>query len=106
MNYRHVILGIVVCFFAGCTWVSLAPKAGQVKVLSTTEAAGCTQIGVTTVSLLDRIIGIRRDKEKVAAELRILGRNSASEMGGNAIVPAAPVKRGEQTFTVYRCEDR
>jgi hypothetical protein len=106
MNYRHVILGIVICSLAGCTWVSLAPKAEQVKVLSTTEVASCTQIGVTTVSLVDRIIGIRRDRKKVAAELRILGRNSASEMGGNAIMPASPVKHGEQTFTVYRCEDR
>ena len=89
---------------SGCTWVKPTPGGDQVRVASgPTEVAGCQKIGVTTVSLLDRVSFYKRKQEKVEDELSVLGRNSAAEMGGDTILPASEVFQGERRFAVYRC---
>jgi hypothetical protein len=89
---------------SGCTWVKPTPGGNQVRVASGPgEVAGCQKIGVTTVSLLDRVSFYKRKPEKVEDELSVLGRNSAAEMGGDTILPVSEVFQGERRFAVYRC---
>ena len=96
------VLGIFL--ISGCTWVKPTPGGDRVWVAaSAAEVAGCKEIGKTTVSLLDRISYYQRDPKKVEAELFILGRNSAAEMGGDTILPVSDIFQGERRFTVYRC---
>ena len=99
---------MVVNFFllAGCTWVHVSPPGEMVRVLSAAEVAGCEKVGVTTVSLLAEVVGVKRSQRKVATELETLGRNSGAEMGGDTIVPVSDIINGEQTFDVYRCLER
>lgn len=99
------ILMLSVLLLSGCTWVHLSPQGEQVRVVSEAKVADCKKIGVTTVSVMAKIGGVRRNKTIVAEELATLGRNSASEMGGDTIVPASEITGGEQSFDVYRCSN-
>ena len=104
-NYLVMII-ISILLFAGCTWVHISPSGEKVRVVSSAEIVGCEKIGVTTVSLLEEIAGIKRSQRKVATELETLGRNSGAEMGGDTIFPASEIIKGEQSFDVYRCLGR
>ena len=104
-KYLAMIM-ISTLLLAGCTWVHISPLGEKVRVVSAAEIAGCEKIGVTSVSLLAEIAGIKRSQIKVATELETLGRNSGAEMGGDTIVPVSDILNGEQTFDVYRCLGR
>ncbi|HHO48783.1 MAG TPA: DUF4156 domain-containing protein [Desulfobacteraceae bacterium] len=97
-----VLLGILL--LGGCTWVKPTPGGNQVRLASgPTEIVGCMKLGNTTVSLVDKVGYFQRSRQKVEAELSILGRNSAAEMGGDTILPISEVYEGERSFAVYRC---
>jgi hypothetical protein len=98
-----VLIMINILLLSGCTWIHISPSGEKVRAVSSAEIAGCEKIGVTTVSLLAKIVGIKRSQRKVARELETLGRNSGAEMGGDTIVPVSDIINGEQTFEVYRC---
>jgi len=105
--YKYLLVTMTgILLFAGCTWVRLTPGGEEVRVVSAAETVECKKLGQTTVSLLAKVVGIKRSAKKVAAELLTLGRNSGAEMGGDTIVPASEITGGEQSFDVYRCTDR
>lgn len=105
MNRNLVFSGLMsLVLLGGCTWVHVTSDGVKVRVVEASEVAACTRLGETTVSLkADLVAGIQRNKSKVEGELQTLGRNSAAEMGGDAIVPASEIENGEQRFDVYRC---
>lgn len=88
---------------SGCAWVKTTPEGEKVRVLDANEVATCKELGNTTVSLVDKIAGIDRSRQKVEDELRILARNSAAKIGGDTVVPISEVSDGQQRFAVYRC---
>ncbi len=95
---------IALLTLASCSWVSLTRQGDNVRVVSVSDVKGCKTLGQTKVSLRDYILdGVKRDENKVARELTILGRNSAAEMGGDTMTPATEVINGSQSFDVYRC---
>lgn len=100
---RRVTLLLAVLLPAACTWVKLDPAGERVQVLSTATVAQCERIGKTTVSTLARVLGLRRYEESMQDELNTLARNSAAELGGDAVVPLSPIEDGRQIFAVYRC---
>lgn len=88
---------------AACTWVKPTPEGEKVQVLTADEAKSCIDIGKTTASLMAKVAGIERSQTKVKYELLTLARNSAANMGGNAIVPVTEIVDGKQSFRVYKC---
>lgn len=95
---------IIMVAVSSCTWVKLSHNGDNVRVVSLSEVQGCKSIGQTKVSVRDTFVGdLKRDEGKVARELMTLGRNSASEMGGDTITVASEVINGERSFNVYRC---
>lgn len=88
---------------SGCSWVKLTAEGEKVRVLSADEVATCTKKGETTVSLRDKVAGVKRGAEKVKTELEALARNSAPDLGGDTVVATSEIADGKQTFTVYRC---
>lgn len=87
----------------GCTWVETTSQGEKVRIATTKEVAACKRLGKTTVSLVAKIAGIERNKQKVKSELETLARNSAADMGGNAVVAETEPEDGKQTFGVYEC---
>lgn len=103
-----VLRGWVAALLAGlvlgaCTWVELTPEGEKVVVLSESEVAGCKRVGQTVVMLRDSVAGFKRSPEKVRQELNTLARNSAVEIGGDAVVAQGEPEDGRQTFSVYDC---
>lgn len=100
----RIVSVIVLLAATGCSWVSLTRNGDNVRVVSASEVRGCKNIGQTTVSLRDTLVGeIKRNPHAVARELATLGRNSAAEMGGDTIISASEITNGNQSFTVYKC---
>ncbi len=99
---RLIVLALVVGLSA-CTWVKLTPEGESVRVATVAEVAKCQRVGSTTVSLVDRVAGIERNREKVQQELYRLARNSAADVKGDTVVPLGEPKDGRQHFDVYRC---
>lgn len=87
----------------GCTWVEVTEAGYKVAVISPEEAANCERLGETRAEVLDNVGPIPRSEEKVQEELIALAKNSAGEMGGNAIVPEGNPLVGAQRFSIYNC---
>ena len=94
---------VLAALLAGCTWVKPTPEGEKVVVLSAAEVKNCKRLGHTTVSVLSKVAGLDRHQEKVEKELKTLARNTAAEIGGDAVVPEGEIKDGQQRFGVYRC---
>jgi len=94
---------LAILAIAGCTWIKPSPGAEGVRVLGAGDVSACQKLGDTTVSLLHKVAGINRSEKKVRTELETMARNSAAEVGGDAVVATSPVADGEQSFDVYQC---
>ncbi len=95
--------GLLLLALAGCTWVKTTPDGEKVRVLEPHEVTSCKRIGKTIATGKASVAGIERNQKKVAKELRTLARNSAAEIGGDTVVPAAEIEGDSQVFAVYRC---
>ena len=101
---RASIAGLAVALLlSACTWVNLTPEGEKVVVLTAEEVVGCKHVGQTVVMLRDTVAGFKRSPERVQQELNTLARNSAVEIGGDAVVPQGEPEDGKQTFAVYDC---
>ena len=87
----------------GCAWVDLKPAGEKVRILSAQEVGRCKELGRVSAATAAKIGFIARGRGTVQEEVDRLARNHAGEMGGDAIVPSAPLIEGEQPFKVYRC---
>ena len=87
----------------GCAWVKPTPEGAQVQVSDAQKVKHCRELGNTTVSLLDKIAGVERNRQTVEEELQILARNSAASIGGDTVVPISDSNDGKQQFTIYQC---
>jgi hypothetical protein len=101
----RVVLSAVICavLLSGCSFVTLSEKGEKVIVANQYELGGCERIGSTIVSVKDSVAGIDRSIEKMDAELAILARNSASDIGGDTVVREERLADGKQRFGVYKC---
>ncbi|MEE2729440.1 DUF4156 domain-containing protein [Ketobacter sp.] len=88
---------------AGCSWVDLDPKAENVLLLKPFQTKQCEQIRRTTSQVLDKVWFVNRNQEKMADELATLARNTAVEIGGNAVVADSEISEGKQAFIILNC---
>lgn len=104
---RTWILSTLLLSFAlmGCQHVSLDPEGDSVRRLGAQEAPACERVGTTHVEVLSKILFVGRSQSKMDEELTTLARNSAANLGGNAVIAEGVQKDGKQTFGVYRCPD-
>lgn len=98
-----VIALVAAVELTACSWVDLTPEGRGVEVLKTEQAAGCRQVGTTNVMVVDRIAGLPRSYGKMHDELERLARNSAPDLGGNAVVPISDIREGRQRYAVFDC---
>ncbi len=90
---------------SGCAFVKKTQGGKKVRVLTTEEVQTCRKLGRTSTSVLAKVAGVDRPIETVSQELETVGRNSASDMGGDTIVPESDIVDGKRTFGVYKCVD-
>lgn len=88
---------------SSCATVSLTEGAKKVRVLEPDEVSSCKELGKTNTSVTATALWMSRPPETIAQELASIGRNSASNMGGDTIVPLTVIAEGRQTFVIYKC---
>ncbi len=88
---------------SACTWVKLSDAGKNVDVRRSTGVGNCKSLGTLSVSGIDKITGISRNKNKVETELLSQARNDAASMGANVIVPLEQPVEGNQQFKMYHC---
>ncbi len=103
MRKMGLILVLLIGALSACTWVEHTDAGQSVRLVSYDQVGQCKKLGRATVSVLDKVGFVSRAKDKVEVELQTLARNSAAEMGGDSIVAAGAISRGEQPFDVYQC---
>jgi hypothetical protein len=86
-----------------CTWVDLDEAAQDVILIDANQAATCKIVGSAASVSADKVGLLNRKDAKVAVEVLTLAKNSAAEMGGNAVSATDDLKDGKQTFNVYLC---
>lgn len=100
----NALLGVTLALgLSACSFIEVSESAEAVKLASDYEVSGCQKLGFTRTQVLAKIGFIARDSETMTAELADLARNEAAAMGGDTIVPQAPVKDGAMVFDIYRC---
>ena len=106
MNNHKVRLALVTGMamsVVGCATVSLSSGGEKIRVLGPDEISSCRELGKTNTSVTATALGVPRPPETIAIELESIGRNSASNMKGDTIVPLTVINEGKQTFIVYKC---
>jgi len=100
---RIVLLAGLALTAGACTWVETRPGTEDIVIVEADQVVDCTRQGTTRASVRDRVAGVQRKPGKVAEEIETLARTSATEMGGNALVPIGPAREGAREFIVYKC---
>jgi hypothetical protein len=88
---------------SGCASIEMSSGGEKVRVLAPNEVSSCKHLGKTNNSVLAKVAGVKRPIETIESELMTMGRNSASDMGGDTIVPLTVVADGKQSFNIYKC---
>ncbi|MFZ5602351.1 MAG: DUF4156 domain-containing protein [Pseudomonadota bacterium] len=103
MNKRLVVPLLGTLFLSACNFVKLAPNAADVLVLKPYQARECEQLRRTTSQVMSKVWFVSRNEDSMAEELTILAKNTAVEIGGNAVVPDSAIAEGKQRFIIYNC---
>jgi len=90
-------------FINGCASIKLSSGGEKVRVLAPTEVSSCKHLGKSNNSVTAKVAGVKRPIETIESELMTMGRNSASDMGGDTIVPLTVVTDGKQSYNIYKC---
>jgi hypothetical protein len=98
-----LLIAAVSLVVSSCAAIKLTADGEKVRVLAPDEVSSCKKLGQTNTSVTDKVVGINRPIEALERELVIIGRNSASNMGGDTIVPLTVIEDGKQSFIVYKC---
>ena len=100
-----VLIAVTGIFISSCASVKLSSGGEKVRVLAPNEISTCKLLGKTSNSVTDKVVVMKRPIETIEGELMTMGRNSASDMGGDTIVPLTVVTDGKQSFNIYKCID-
>lgn len=104
--HRILLLLPVIAIAGGCSLVKLTAGGEGVRLAAPGAVTACTGLGRTTASVVHEVGFIPRHPDAVQDNVNVTARNSAASMGGDTIMPVAPLADGKQTFEVYRCMRR
>jgi hypothetical protein len=88
---------------SACAFVKPSDRGARVKVAEASEVGQCRKVGTTTVSVMDKVIGMPRGYRTLAEELSNMARNEAPNLDGDTVVPVSDIVDGQQQFEVYDC---
>ncbi|HEB57564.1 MAG TPA: DUF4156 domain-containing protein [Gammaproteobacteria bacterium] len=100
---KAVLILVSSLIVSACTWVELTPEGNKVQIASPEQVKNCRKVASSTVSVKAEVATIARDIGTIQEELATLARNSASDLGGNVVVPVSKVNQGKQIFVIYDC---
>lgn len=104
MNKKRIIIPLIAAslFFSGCSVVKVSEAGKKVNIVSSNDVFNCTRIGTVTTSVLDNVLFIPRNEEKVQIELDKLARDEAVIMKANTLVRVS-TEEGQGNYIAYSC---
>ena len=87
---------------SGCQFVQLSGGGARVAQAGSGDVAHCRQVGEVDARTKSRVL-LQRGAAKVQEELWIIARNTAADLGANALVAVGTPQNGQQRFLAYRC---
>ncbi len=103
LNIRLAAIAGLSFFIGSCSTVNLSDGGDKIRMLTPSEVSTCRLLGMSNSSVTATALGVPRPAETIAKELATIARNSASNMGGDTIVPFTVVTEGQQSYQVYKC---
>ena len=101
--FKNLLIFSLGLLLISCTWVKVTDEGKTVSIREEGQVSDCKKVARITSKSKDKIMGVKRNQEKLKEELETLARNEALEYGGNVLVPASEIKEGKQSFFVYKC---
>ena len=86
-----------------CAAVTPHENADKVSLVKPEHVMKCTRITTTNVGVTDKVGIYNRSDETVEQDLITLGKNRATEIGGDTIVVKEPMQDGKMSFDIYKC---
>jgi hypothetical protein len=100
---NKLLLGLMLISTSSCTWVKVSEEGQLVQLLDENTVAECKRLGRVTAISREKLLGVKRNMDKLTTELTSIARNNAVSMQGNVIVAAGPIEGNERVFVVYDC---
>ena len=97
------LVGLLAIVLIGCAGAGRQQPADRVRVVTAEQLHGCTNVGFTHVSVVDKLQQLQQVGGALAEKLVSLAGNSAAQLGGNAIVEMTNIVDGSQSFAVFKC---
>ncbi|HWU77654.1 MAG TPA: DUF4156 domain-containing protein [Rhodanobacter sp.] len=101
---KTLLLLAPVLLLSACSWgITMDPAAKNVRTAWNGDVSACHELGKVTVSVLDHVGPVDRNKITVRDELEIMARNEAAKMHADTIKPLAEPVGGSQPWGAYQC---
>jgi hypothetical protein len=101
---KRLIPILIALPLAACSWgIKLDSAGSKIRVAWNEDVSACRDLGKVTVSVMNRVGPVDRNKIKVNDELEIMARNEAASMSADTIKPLGAVRDGEQSWAAYSC---
>lgn len=101
--FRLTLLAWLAAGPVACAVSGRERAADSVRVVTAEQLRGCVNVGSTDVVVVDGLAELEKVKGGVAARLIALAKNSAVQLGGNAIVEMSNIDHGSQSFALFKC---
>lgn len=96
------IVGLLPVLLVGCAGAGSTQPHDAVRVVTAEQLAECRNVGSVHVSVFDKLAQLQQ-LGGVANELLALAKQSAAQLGGNAIVEMTNIVDGSQSFEAFHC---
>ncbi|HUH32065.1 MAG TPA: DUF4156 domain-containing protein [Rhodanobacter sp.] len=104
---KTLLLLAPVLLLGACSWgITLDSAAKNVRTAWSGDVSACQDLGKVTVSVMDRMGPVNRNRITVRDELEVMARNEAAKMHADTIKPLAEPADGSQPWGAYRCGSR
>jgi len=97
-----VCLLAVTLVAGGCTIVKVSEAGKRVNMAAANDVYNCTRVGTVSTSVLDNVLFIPRNEEKIQTELDRLARDQAVIMNANTLVHISTAD-GQGSYQAYNC---
>jgi hypothetical protein len=96
-------VALLVLFLGACAGSGGVPPGETVRIVTAEQLTDCRNVGSVHVSVIDKLQQLQKIEGGVANELLRLAKQSAEQLGGNAIVEMTNITDGSQSFEAFRC---
>ena len=87
---------------AGCSVVKVSEAGKRVSLISSDNAYNCQRVGNINTSVLDNVLFVPRNTQKIQSDLDKLARDQAVLMHANSLVRVSTIE-GQGKYIAYNC---